>query len=88
MQTLLIISRKRILVIDIGYKKPDGSWARFRRDSDAAPAPSLGGGGAIDDAVDVAASWMLSSQASSASGTRAVASLRSRRRRAIYCFSC
>jgi integrase len=27
---------KRILVIDIGYKKPDGSWARYRRDSEAA----------------------------------------------------
>ena len=27
---------KRILVIDIGYKKPDGSLARYRRDSEAA----------------------------------------------------
>lgn len=27
---------KRVLVIDIGYRKPDGSWARFRRDSEAA----------------------------------------------------
>ena len=27
---------KRVLVIDIGYRKPDGSWARYRRDSEAA----------------------------------------------------
>jgi site-specific recombinase XerD len=27
---------KRILVIDIGYKKPNGSLARYRRDSEAA----------------------------------------------------
>ena len=27
---------KRILVLDIGYRKPDGSWARYRRDSEAA----------------------------------------------------
>ncbi len=27
---------KRTLVIDIGYRKPDGSWARYRRDSEAA----------------------------------------------------
>jgi integrase len=27
---------KRVLVLDIGYRKPDGSWARYRRDSEAA----------------------------------------------------